>query len=134
MESTGYEWHQVASSDVNKGLTDRGGHNLGTGWWGEPLRRQAIRAGRGGEFWIARTAIEKFTERIRWCSTPDAEDVYPETADGLKALLAELMAPKAEDVTKSESLYATLTIPEHKQWFEKTFGSEEGARPEAEYS
>ena len=28
-------------------------------------RLPAIRAGRGGKFWIARTAIEKFAERIR---------------------------------------------------------------------
>jgi len=32
MESTGYEWHQVASSDVNKRLVDTGGHKMGTGW------------------------------------------------------------------------------------------------------
>jgi TonB family protein len=88
--------------------------------------------------WFAAAFMTSFFTPTGTANQPvsgvDAENAYPATADGLKALLAELMAPRAEDVPKSESLYATLTIPDHKQWFEKTFGSEEGARLEAKYS
>ena len=35
-------------------------------------RLPGIRAGRGGKFWIARTAIEKFAERIRWRFAPNS--------------------------------------------------------------
>ena len=59
---------------------------------------------------------------------------YPQTTDGLKAMVGELFTlEEAADVTGSEPLYATLAIPDHKQWFEKTFGEEEGARLEAKY-
>jgi TonB family protein len=59
---------------------------------------------------------------------------YPETTDGLKAMVGELFTlEQAGDVTRSEAPYATLAIPDHKQWFEKTFGQAEGARLETKY-
>ena len=42
-------------------------------------------------------------------------------------------AEKANDDTRSQLVYATLAIPEHEQWFRKTFGKEEGARLDAKY-
>lgn len=67
--------------------------------------------------------------------TAAIEGKYPETADGLKAMLEELFAlEKAGDTKRSETLYAMLTIPDHKQWFDRTFGEQEGTRLEATYA
>lgn len=67
--------------------------------------------------------------------TAAADATYPETADGLKAMLGELLAlEKAGNAKRSETLYAMLAIPDHKQWFDNTFGLEEGGRLEAKYA
>jgi TonB family protein len=58
----------------------------------------------------------------------------PAAEDELKALVGELFAlEKSPDAQKSTALYADLTIPNHREWFETTFGKEEGARLEAKY-
>jgi hypothetical protein len=66
-------------------------------------------------------------------NTPGAAS-YPETTNGLKALLQDIFAAeKAGDAAKSTPLYESLAIPDHATWFTKIFGSSEGARLEAKY-
>ena len=66
---------------------------------------------------------------------PAAADVaYPESADGLKALLQDIFAAmKSGDTKKSSQLIASLKLPNHKQWFTQTFGATEGTHLEDVY-
>ena len=57
---------------------------------------------------------------------------YPESADGLKSLLQDILAAiKSGDAQKTSQLLATLSVPSHKEWFLKSFGPTEGPRLEA---
>jgi len=59
---------------------------------------------------------------------------YPESADGLKSLLQDILAAiKSGDAQKTSQLLATLSVPSHKEWFLKSFGPTEGPRLEATY-
>lgn len=60
---------------------------------------------------------------------------YAETTEGLKKLVQGLFdAEKTGDTKKSPEVYTTLVIPNHSQWFGKTFGGAEGERLDAKYS
>jgi TonB family protein len=60
--------------------------------------------------------------------------VYPESADGLKSLITDiLVAIKSGDAQRSSKLLATLAIPNHREWFQKSFGATEAPRLEAKY-
>jgi TonB family protein len=52
---------------------------------------------------------------------------YPNTADGLRLLLNDLLlAAKNDDQTKLSSLIAQIEIPNYEKWFTLTFGQERG--------
>lgn len=56
--------------------------------------------------------------------------VYPESADGLKSLITDiLVAIKSGDAQRSSK----LVIPNHREWFQKSFGASEAPRLEAKY-
>jgi TonB family protein len=60
---------------------------------------------------------------------------YPESADGLKRLVEDILgAVKAKDDAQISLYVSGLAIPEHGAWFVQTFGAAEGARLEAKYS
>ena len=60
---------------------------------------------------------------------------YPESAEGLKNLLQNWFAAiKAGDTAKSSQYLESFAIPNHHEWFEKTFGVTEGARLETKYA
>jgi hypothetical protein len=59
---------------------------------------------------------------------------YPETTDGLKRLTEDILAAtKAGDKTKVSTLVKSLEISDYEAWFNKTFGSEKGAKLSADY-
>jgi TonB family protein len=59
----------------------------------------------------------------------------PTNGDGLVAALQEVFAAeKVGDPAKVASLYTQFAIPNHKEWFLKTFGDKEGAGLDARYS
>jgi len=60
---------------------------------------------------------------------------YPDSAEGLKSLLQDWFAAiKAGDTVKSSQYLESFAIPNHQEWFVKTFGAAEGARLEAKYT
>jgi TonB family protein len=59
---------------------------------------------------------------------------YPESQDGLKALVDDMLAAQTvRDKVKTASYLSNLIIPDHEAWFTKIFGSEEGTRLESKY-
>lgn len=68
-------------------------------------------------------------------SQPTAIPTYPESSDGLKSLLQDWFAAiKAGDTAKSSQYLESFAIPNHQEWFVKTFGAAEGARLDARYA
>jgi hypothetical protein len=66
-------------------------------------------------------------------ATPQSK-VYPESAEGLKSLITNiLVAIKSGDAQGNSQLLATLAIPNHREWFQKSFGATEALRLEAKY-
>jgi len=64
-----------------------------------------------------------------------AAPTYAETPDGLMKLVQNLYeAEKAGDTKRSSDIYTNLVIPNHSQWFGKTFGGPEGERLDAKYN
>jgi TonB family protein len=64
-----------------------------------------------------------------------AAPTYAETPDGLKKLVQDLYdAEKAGDTKRNSEIYTSLVIPNHSQWFGKTFGGPEGERLDAKYN
>ena len=60
---------------------------------------------------------------------------YPESAEGLKNLLQDWFAAiKAGETAKSSQYLESLAIPNHQEWFAKTFGAAEGVHLEAKYT
>ncbi|HSY33196.1 MAG TPA: energy transducer TonB [Verrucomicrobiae bacterium] len=60
--------------------------------------------------------------------------VYPEAAEGLKSLITDILtAIKFGDSQRSSQLLATLAIPNHREWFQKSFGATEAPRLETKY-
>jgi len=60
---------------------------------------------------------------------------YPETADGLKGLLQNLLAAVTKgDEARISATEVGFAIPNHEAWFPKMFGPTEGARLEARYT
>jgi TonB family protein len=58
----------------------------------------------------------------------------PEQREKLKGLVEEILrAMKAGENERVSSYFEELAIPNHKEWFETTFGVEEGARLERRY-
>jgi hypothetical protein len=59
-------------------------------------------------------------------TTPNAaaqRAMYPESADGLKSLITDLLtAIKSSDTLKSSQLLTSLDLPNHREWFLKSFG------------
>lgn len=60
---------------------------------------------------------------------------YPESAEGLKSLLQDWFAAiKAGDTAKASQYLESFAIPNHQEWFAKTFGATEGGRLETKYT
>jgi len=61
--------------------------------------------------------------------------IYGETPDGLMKLVQDLLdAEKTGDTKRSSEIYTSLVIPNHSQWFGKTFGGPEDERLDAKYN
>jgi len=59
---------------------------------------------------------------------------YPESEDGLKNFIKDMLESVSSGNTKKTSSFlASLPILDHGAWFSKTFGPEEGARLETRY-
>jgi hypothetical protein len=83
---------------------------------------------------VAQTAPQEHAPKAAALHS-DASPAYAETPDGLQKLLQDLFdAQKTGDATKSSDLYTNLVIPNHSQWFGKTFGQPEGERLESKYN
>jgi TonB family protein len=60
---------------------------------------------------------------------------YPETADGLRALLQDVFAAvKVKDDAKTSAYFSAMALPNSDDWFAKTFGPTEGPRLGAKYA
>ena len=63
-----------------------------------------------------------------------APGAYTDSPEGLKKLLQDLFASeKARETQKSSQYLASFAIPNHNEWFVKTFGATEGARLDMKY-
>jgi TonB family protein len=68
-------------------------------------------------------------------SQVSAPSTYPKSVDALKRQLEDLFgAVKAGDAAKSAAHLENFAIPNHQEWFVKTFGPMEGARFDAKYT
>ncbi len=89
-------------------------------------------------------AIPPISAVPRKCAAPQSTEAkpqaaaissYPESAEGLKHLLLDWFAAiEAGDTAKSSQYLESFAIPNHQEWFVKTFGAVEGARLEAKYT
>lgn len=64
-----------------------------------------------------------------------AEPAYPESPEGLKKLTQDVLAAMQggkEDAAKA--LIKTMVLPDHENWFKKTFGEEKGKPLAEEYA
>lgn len=60
--------------------------------------------------------------------------VYPESTEGLRSLLEDFFRViRANDTPKHSQLLSVLSLPNHTEWFLKTFNSTEGPRLDAKY-
>jgi hypothetical protein len=67
-------------------------------------------------------------------ATPPANSQYPESEKGLKSLITDILtAMKSGDAQKSAQLLGSLSLPNHNEFFLKSFGAPEAARLEAKY-
>lgn len=83
----------------------------------------------------ARTAPQAEASKVAAVQGDAAAPTYAETPDGLKKLVQELFdAEKTGDTKRSSEAYTNLVIPNHSQWFGKTFGQAEGERLNAKYN
>jgi TonB family protein len=75
-------------------------------------------------------------ESARNSPTPfGAVPAYPESPDGLKALIQDLLdGLTAENTDKTSAYFSSLAILDHAAWFIKMFGPDEGPRLEAKYT
>lgn len=74
-------------------------------------------------------------QEVATVAQPASAPAYPESADGLKSLLQDILAAiKSHDAQKSSLLLTSLSLPNHEQWFLKSFGANEGPRLEAKYT
>ena len=63
------------------------------------------------------------------------EAAVPETADGLKAQMTQVLAAvKADDKEKVEQLTQGLVLPDPEAWFKEVFGDELGEKVAADYT
>src|ERR1700721_884582 len=59
--------------------------------------------------------------------SPSTSESYPNTADSLHALLADLLtAAKSDSQEKLSSKIAEMAIPDYENWFLRTYGQEKG--------
>jgi hypothetical protein len=66
---------------------------------------------------------------------PPARTTLAEASDGLKSLLQDIFAAiKSGDTQKSSELLDRLSIPNHGEWFLKTFGPFRGQLLDYKYS
>jgi len=89
-------------------------------------------------------AIPAILAAPRKCAAPQSTEAkpeaaaissYPESAEGLKHLLLDWFAAiEAGDTAKSSQYLESFAIPNHQEWFVKTFGVREGARLDARYT
>lgn len=72
--------------------------------------------------------------RARSQDSSASTTAYPESEDGLKSFIKDMLESVKFGKTNKESAFlASLPIPDHRAWFSKTFGPEEGARLETRY-
>jgi hypothetical protein len=58
---------------------------------------------------------------------PSAAESYPNTADSLHSLLADLLAAaKSDSQEKLSSKIAEMEIPDYENWFTRSYGQEKG--------
>ncbi len=68
-------------------------------------------------------------------ATTPAAARYPETADGLRQFIRDVLAAgTAHDQARMATLVRSMILPGHDAWFRSVFGPERGARLAAEYS
>ena len=79
--------------------------------------------------------IDVFAQDAATVSQPASSVAsYPESADGLKSLLRDILeAIQSGDGQKTSQLLAALSLPNHKEWFLRSFGTKDGPRLEAKY-
>jgi hypothetical protein len=78
--------------------------------------------------------LPAFGHHIPTSNATPQSTVYPESAEGLKSLITNiLVAIKSGDAQGNSQLLATLAIPNHREWFQKSFGATEALRLEAKY-
>jgi TonB family protein len=79
--------------------------------------------------------IRAVAQDVATAPQPDSNSAaYPESADGLKSLLGDILASiKSGDAQRTSQLLAALSVPSHKEWLLKSFGPAEGPRLEATY-
>jgi TonB family protein len=84
---------------------------------------------------VRRLHLRRTGRKRRLLEGDTAAATYAETPDGLKKLVQDLFdVEKTGDTKRSSEVYTNLVIPNHSQWFGKTFGGPEGERLDAKYN
>jgi hypothetical protein len=75
-----------------------------------------------------------FTMLAAACMNKSNKVSYPESTDGLKKLMSDILdAQKSGDTAKFKSLVKDLELPDAEGWFKNVFGDDKGARAAAQY-
>jgi len=75
-----------------------------------------------------------FTILAAACMNKSNKASYPESTDGLKKLMSDILdAQKSGDTAKFKSLVKDLELPAAEGWFKNVFGDDKGAKAAAQY-
>jgi hypothetical protein len=75
-----------------------------------------------------------FTLLATACFTKSNKVSYPESTDGLKKLMSEILdAQKSSDKGKFDDFVKSLELPDADAWFKKVFGDDKGSSVAAQY-
>jgi hypothetical protein len=75
-----------------------------------------------------------FTILAAACMNKSNKVSYPESTDGLKKLMSDILdAQKSGDTAKFKSLVKDLELPDAEGWFKNVFGDDKGAKAAAQY-
>ena len=76
---------------------------------------------------ISSSSLRASQETEQKTSSARAAESYPNTADGLRLLLTDLLvAAKSDEQGKLRQKIAEMEIPDYENWFTRTYGQEKG--------
>jgi TonB family protein len=79
-------------------------------------------------------AIQGVSSAPKSALSTDQQQPYPDTADGLRAFLQQLMTLiQKKNAAQGSTMARDLILPDHQTWFPQVFGPEIGSRMEKQY-